>query len=86
MPLLYFLRIDGIVPTLLVYYGVTCLFTILFRVKDIPKVPINLHDAWHEGSGMMRLGRLHDDEQHRDAALLPISLSSISTGAMAKTP
>lgn len=56
VPLLYFLRIDGIVPTLLVYYGVTCLFTILFRVKDIPKVPINLHDAWHEGSGMMRLG------------------------------
>lgn len=56
IPLLYFLRLDGIVPVLLVYYGTTCAFTLLFRVRDIPQVKVSLRQAWREGGSMMRLG------------------------------
>ncbi len=56
IPLLYYLRIDAVVPILLIYYGVQCAFALSFRVRDIRQVRVTVRQAWKESRGMLRLG------------------------------
>ncbi|MCM1068153.1 MAG: oligosaccharide flippase family protein [Muribaculaceae bacterium] len=56
VPLLYFLRIDAVVPLFLVYYGVQWAFAMRFRARDISRVRITLKQAWRSSRDMLRLG------------------------------
>lgn len=56
IPLFYFLRLDGIIPVLIVFAVFNALFARLMRDRNIETVRIGLSQAWREGRGMLSLG------------------------------
>lgn len=56
IPLFYFLRLDGIIPVLIVFAVFNALFARLMRDRHIEAVRIGLSQAWREGRGMLSLG------------------------------
>ena len=56
VPLLYFLRTDGIVPMIISCYLVAALLAYIYRVRDIPAVRLTLKEVWRTGRPMLTLG------------------------------
>ncbi len=56
VPLFYFFRLKAIVPVLLTYYGLNCLFSFLFRDRTLPAVRMSLRAAWSKARGVLALG------------------------------
>lgn len=57
IPLLYFLRIDGIVPVILTYFVVTAIAVYFYRRRpEKPRVKVSPQDVLKEGKGFMLLG------------------------------
>lgn len=56
VPLLYFLRADGIVPMLLAYYVIMTIFMLIFRVRGTAPMKISTRQAFSNGREMLRLG------------------------------
>ena len=57
VPIYYFFRIQGIVPTIIIHSATTLLLTWYFSRKvEITKVSITWNQAFHEGKEMMKMG------------------------------
>ena len=56
VPLLYFLRTDGIVPMIISCYLVAALLAYIYRVRDIPAVRLTIKEVWRKGRPMLTLG------------------------------
>lgn len=56
IPLLYFLRTEGIVPMIISCYLVAALLAYVYRVRDIPAVRLSLKEVWCKGRPMLTLG------------------------------
>lgn len=56
IPLFYFLRIDGIIPVLIVFALFNTLFARLMRDRKINTIKMGFRQAWREGRDMLSLG------------------------------
>ena len=57
LPLYYFFRFDGIVPSIILSSAATLFFTALYRRKAVSgKVPVTMQETWHRGKAMVVLG------------------------------
>lgn len=55
IPLFYFLRIDGIIPVLIIFALSNAVYALL-RDRNIEKIKIGLRQAWKDGREMLSLG------------------------------
>lgn len=55
IPLYYFFRMDAIVPVLVIFALLNCVFTLIYRAR-IPSCSVSLAETWREGRPMLSLG------------------------------
>lgn len=57
LPLFYYLRLDSIIPTILIYYIVFFAGVFLYRAKGMSARPApDMHTTFHQGIGFIKLG------------------------------
>lgn len=56
IPLLYFLRLNGILPMIIMCYALMALLAYIYRVRDIPVVRQSIGEVWRKGRPMLTLG------------------------------
>ena len=56
VPLYYFMGVDGIVPSLILYAAVTLIVTLLYKDRTIEQSDISLQQTVHQGRDMVTLG------------------------------
>ena len=56
LPLYYFMGIDGIVPSLILYAAATLIVTLFYRERNIETTPMNIRQTATQGREMVTLG------------------------------
>ncbi|MCX4264632.1 MAG: oligosaccharide flippase family protein [Muribaculaceae bacterium] len=56
VPLIYFMRLDGIVPMIISGYCLAAVLAYVERVRNIPSVKLSLKEIWRKGHPMLSLG------------------------------
>lgn len=56
IPLIYFLRLDGIVPMIISGYVFAALLAYIYRIREIPASRLSVKEVLHRGGPMLRLG------------------------------